>query len=233
MFRFAGFELDQQRNRLRGPDGETIKLRPRTFDMLVLFAASAGRVLGKQELIEAVWPDVHVAEDSLFQCIREIRTALGDDRRQMIRLVSGRGYRFEAEVSIEPDGTETQAPCRRPQQARSLPPAPPPCAGFARPWRPFGWRGPAALAAVAGLGVIFGLAVAAPIVSQDFVFGRPRPTIVVMPIAGAGNDSQVADTAANVTARLTDGLAKIDNIRVVTPTAPQPASTARRKRTSR
>jgi tetratricopeptide (TPR) repeat protein len=78
---------------------------------------------------------------------------------------------------------------------------------------------------VAGLGVIFGLAVAAPIVSQDFVFGRPRPTIVVMPIAGADNDSQVTDTAANVTTRLIDGLAKIDNIRVVTPAAPQPAST--------
>ncbi len=98
MLRFAGFELDQQRAELRGPDGGAIKLRPKTFDMLRLFAANAGRVLSKQELMTAVWPDVHVGEDSLFQCIREIRTALGDDQRQIVKLVSGRGYLFEAEV---------------------------------------------------------------------------------------------------------------------------------------
>lgn len=90
MFRFAGFELDPQ----RAPDGGAIRLRPKTFEMLRLFAANAGRVLRKQDLMEAVWPNVHVGEDSLFQCIREIRTALGDDQRQMVKLVSGRGYLF-------------------------------------------------------------------------------------------------------------------------------------------
>ena len=48
--------------------------------------------------MEAVWPNVHVGEDSLFQCIREIRTALGDDKRQVVRVISGRGYLFQAEV---------------------------------------------------------------------------------------------------------------------------------------
>jgi DNA-binding winged helix-turn-helix (wHTH) protein len=88
VLRFAGFELDPQRAELRGPDGETIRLRPKSFDMLQLFVANAQRVLSKQDLIEAIWPNVHVGEDSLFQCVREIRTALGDDRRQLIRLVS-------------------------------------------------------------------------------------------------------------------------------------------------
>ena len=90
MFGFAGFELDEQRLELRGPDGTAIKLRPKTFEMLRLFAGNAGRVLSKQELMEAVWPNVHVGEDSLFQCIREIRTALGDDRRLSVRR-NGRG----------------------------------------------------------------------------------------------------------------------------------------------
>ena len=76
MYRFAGFELDEQRAELRGPQGATIRLRPKTFEMLRLFAANPGRVLSKRELMEAVWPDVHVGEDSLFQCIREIRAAL-------------------------------------------------------------------------------------------------------------------------------------------------------------
>ena len=89
MLRFSGFELDRQRAELRRPDGGTIKLRPKTLEMLRLFAANSGRVLSKQELMEAVWPNVHVGEDNLFQCIREIRTALGDDKRQMVRVISG------------------------------------------------------------------------------------------------------------------------------------------------
>ena len=106
MLRFSGFELDQERAELRRPDGETIKLRPKTLEMLRLFAANSGRVLSKQQLMEAVWPNVHVGEDSLFQCIREIRTALGDDKRQVVRVISGRGYLFQAQVTST-NGTQT------------------------------------------------------------------------------------------------------------------------------
>jgi DNA-binding winged helix-turn-helix (wHTH) protein/tetratricopeptide (TPR) repeat protein len=223
VYRFAGFEFDRLRAELRGPDGKAIKLRPKTFDMLALFAANAGRIISKQELMEAVWPNVHVGEDSLFQCIRELRTALGDDQRQMIKLVSGRGYMFDVEMLAEPAAVET--PAALPLAALSGEPAR--AVAAAEPVerrRLFGLRGPAALAAMAGLGAIVGLAVAAPIFGPDVIFGRAPPTIAVMPIAGVGSDSQVAETAANVTTRLVDGLAKIDNIRVMTQTAPQPAS---------
>ncbi len=96
VFRFAGFELDQHAAELRAPDGGPVKLRPKTLEMLRLFAANPGRALSKQALIEAVWPNVYVSEDSLFQCIRELRAALGDDRRQIIKLASGGGYVFTA-----------------------------------------------------------------------------------------------------------------------------------------
>jgi hypothetical protein len=88
MLCFAGYEFDPQRAELRGPDGEAIRLRPKAFDMLQLFAANPGRVLSKHDLIEAIWPNVHVSDDSLFQCVREIHAALGDDQRQLIQLVS-------------------------------------------------------------------------------------------------------------------------------------------------
>ena len=78
VFRFDGFELDRQRAELRGPDGGVLKLRPKAFEMLQYLVDNAGRVLTKQELMEAIWPKIYVGEDSLFQCIREIRTALGD-----------------------------------------------------------------------------------------------------------------------------------------------------------
>jgi len=128
VFGFAGFELDEQRLELRwGPDGTAIRLRPKTFEMLRLFAANAGRVLSKQELMEAVWPNVHVGEDSLFQCIREIRTALGDDRRQLVKLVSGRGYLFAAQVSgAQVSGAEvsTKPAAFRPTPKRHCPSRP-------------------------------------------------------------------------------------------------------------
>lgn len=208
VLRFAGFEFDRQRAELRGPDGKAIKLRPKTFDMLALFVANAGRVVSKPELMAAVWPNIHVGEDSLFQCIRELRTALRDDQREMIKLVSGRGYLFEAEVSTvapKPAGAHLErtgpgasvAPALAPEKAS----------------RTFGLRGPALLAALAGLGAIV---VAAPIFGSG-LFTKTPTTIAVMPITVAGDDRDAAAMAASVVAQLTDGLAKIENIRVVAP----------------
>lgn len=99
MLYLAGYELDRERGELRGPDGEAIKLRSKSFDMLWLFATRAGRVLGKRELIETIWPNVHISENGLFQCIREIRGALGDDRHELLRQLPGRGYVLDAEVT--------------------------------------------------------------------------------------------------------------------------------------
>jgi len=205
LIRFAGFELDQQRAELRGPGGEAIKLRQKTLDMLALFVANAGRVLAKRELMETFWPNVHVGEGSLFQCINELRTALSDEDHQIIKLVYGRGYLFNAEVSIEPlsAATSPQTPSPDAVVAAAAPPV--------KTWRR---RGPVALAAVAALCAVIGLAIAAPIFRPD-IFTRRPPAIAVMPIAGAGVD--VAETAAAVTTRLADGLAKINKLRVVTP----------------
>ncbi|MGY3616824.1 winged helix-turn-helix domain-containing protein [Bradyrhizobium sp. USDA 10063] len=216
MFHFAGFELDRERAELRGPDGEAIRLRPKALEMLQLFAANAGRVLSKEELMEAVWPNVHVGEDSLFQCIREIRTALGDDRRQTIKLVSGRGYLFTAEVSIERSAAAVQASAEPIASAEPV--------EVTTPRRLFGLRRPVA-AAAAAVCVILGFAVAAPTFRPDLMFKQSPPTVAVTPIVDASNDPTGAGMAAAVTDRLTDGLARVDNIRVVAP-RPVAATTA-------
>jgi DNA-binding winged helix-turn-helix (wHTH) protein/Tfp pilus assembly protein PilF/TolB-like protein len=221
VLRFAGFELDQQRAELCGGDGAAIKLRPKTFEMLRLFATSGGRVLSKQELMEAVWPNVHVGEDSLFQCIRELRTALGDDRRQLIKLASGGGYLLTAEVEAEPAAGPAQAEASPPAPATEGGPAAAAEAATA-PATPqhliFGLPRRATVAAVTGLcAIIMGLAVAAPVLKPDLLF-RPTPLVIaVMPIVDASNDPRGAVMAAEVTGRLTDGFAKIQNISVVAP----------------
>jgi DNA-binding winged helix-turn-helix (wHTH) protein/Flp pilus assembly protein TadD len=220
VLRFTGFALDPERAELRGPDGEVVKLRPKTFEMLSLFVANSGRVLGKQQLMDAVWPTVHVSDDSLFKCIRELRAALGDTERQLIKLVSGHGYLFEAEVATEPASEAALAGPARVEPVADAEAA----AGPAKSWRPFGLSRPAVLAALAGLTAVIALAIAVPIVWPDII--QPRKlAIAVAPIAGA--DADIAPTASAVTVGLADGLAKIENIRVVTPeTAPVIAASA-------
>ncbi|MBR1277521.1 tetratricopeptide repeat protein [Bradyrhizobium sp. AUGA SZCCT0283] len=217
VLRFSGFELDSERAELRAPDGGTIRLRPKTLEILRLLAGNAGRVLSKQQLMEAVWPNVHVGEDSLFQCIREICAALGDDKREVVRVISGRGYLFQAEV------TEVPAPAA-PEAASTVQP---PAASDTTPtvetnnepakrFFDFSRRRNAAFAAVAGLAIL-GAAIAVWMLRPGLIFARGPATVAVMPIADASNDPLVAQMAANVSGRLTDGLAKIENIRVLIP----------------
>ena len=227
MLRFSGFELDPERAELRAPDGATIRLRPKTLEILRLLAGNAGRVLNKQQLMEAVWPNVHVGEDSLFQCIREIRTALGDDKRQVVRVISGRGYLFQAEVTeaqvTEAGVTEVAVPAA-PEIApvsQPEPAAPDTTAAVATNSEPakrlFDFnRRRIAFASVAGL-VILCAAVAVWMLRPGLIFARGPTSIAVMPIADASNDPLVAQMATDVSGRLTDGLAKIENIRVLAP----------------
>ena len=218
MLRFSGFELDSERAELRRPDGESIKLRPKTLEILRLLAGNSGRVQSKQQLMEAVWPNVHVGEDSLFQCIREIRAALGDDKREVVRVISGRGYLFQAEV------TEVPVPAA-PEAASAVQPAPAASNTTAtvetnnepaKRFFDFSRRRRAAFASVAGLAIL-GTAIAVWMLRPGLIFAHGPPTVAVMPIADASNDPLVAQMAADVSGRLTDGLAKIENIRVLIP----------------
>ena len=209
VLRFAGFELDLDRVELRVVGGEAIKLRPKTFALLHLFATNPNRLLTKHELMSAIWPNIHVGDDSLFQCIREIRAALGDEKRQLVKSVSGRGYLFEADiVSVAADDSPVPQPVTESQS-----PAP------AQPALPAGRRWLRAVqrpAIAASLAVCFaiGVAVAAPILMRHLSMPE-LPTIAVMPIEAETADRATAAMAAKVTDRLTDGLSKIGNIRVI------------------
>ena len=83
-YRFAGFTLDPARAALLR-DGEEIPLRQRTFEVLTHLVRNSGRLVSKQELFEAVWRDVAVTDDSLVQCLVEIRKALGDEQHRVRR----------------------------------------------------------------------------------------------------------------------------------------------------
>jgi DNA-binding winged helix-turn-helix (wHTH) protein/Tol biopolymer transport system component len=78
-------------------NGEELRLRPRTFGVLSHLLMNAGRVVTKQELMNVVWADAAVTEDSLVQCLIEIRRALGP-AQDVVKTVRGRGYLVDCDV---------------------------------------------------------------------------------------------------------------------------------------
>ncbi|MDZ4088490.1 MAG: winged helix-turn-helix domain-containing protein [Tabrizicola sp.] len=97
-FRFAGYTLDLRQGRLLGASGE-IQLRPKPFALLGYMVRHAGRVLSKAELLEAVWPDVIVTEESLSQCVHALRDGLGKAGSDLVKTVPRRGYLFDLPLS--------------------------------------------------------------------------------------------------------------------------------------
>ena len=95
---FEGFSLDLTRGCLLRGDQE-IKLRPKSFAALSYLVAHGGRLISKDELIEAVWPGTAVTDNSLVQCLKEVREALGDNSQQYIKTVPRRGYIFDAKIT--------------------------------------------------------------------------------------------------------------------------------------
>ena len=96
-YQFGEFTLDIARGCVLKA-GEEIKLRPKVYETLKYLVENPGRLIGKQELIEAVWPDTFVTDDSVVQCALELRRALDDRGQQLLRTVPRRGYLFTAQV---------------------------------------------------------------------------------------------------------------------------------------
>ncbi|MGV1014184.1 MAG: winged helix-turn-helix domain-containing tetratricopeptide repeat protein [Methyloceanibacter sp.] len=84
--------VDLACDELRNARGNHVDLRPRSFAVLRLLAENAGNLVTKDEIIDKVWGDVVVTDDSLTQCIADIRKAIGDEDRQILRTVPRKGY---------------------------------------------------------------------------------------------------------------------------------------------
>jgi DNA-binding winged helix-turn-helix (wHTH) protein/TolB-like protein len=102
---FGPFVLDPLRAELLH-GGTVVPLRRKAFDLLQVLALRPGEVLGKDELLAAVWPGVVVGDDSLAQCVHELRAALGEAGATLVHTVPRRGYRFDGEVHAEPAATD-------------------------------------------------------------------------------------------------------------------------------
>jgi DNA-binding winged helix-turn-helix (wHTH) protein/tetratricopeptide (TPR) repeat protein len=99
LYRFDEFELSRSRRTLTR-NGLPVSLLPKTFEVLLCLASHPGRVVGKDEILKAVWPESFVEENNLTQHISLLRKAL-IDRASYIVTIPGRGYQFTADVTME------------------------------------------------------------------------------------------------------------------------------------
>lgn len=153
-YRFGPFQLDPA-ERLLLKDGVPVALTRKAFDTLLYLVGRGGRLVSRDELIRAVWPDAIVEEGNLHWMISTLRKALGSPGRgeeALIQTVHGVGYRFRGPVEV--DGMS------RPGAAVGIPPAAgaPPAAVPDPPVFDVGppaaaWRGWIIVAAVAVLAV--------------------------------------------------------------------------------
>jgi TolB-like protein/DNA-binding winged helix-turn-helix (wHTH) protein/Tfp pilus assembly protein PilF len=210
---FGDFELDLAAWRL-SKGGTQVALEPKAIEVLALLVERAGEVVGKDDLLAAVWKDTVVTENAMVRVIAHLRGALGDDARQphFIETVHTRGYRFVAPVAVRtataqqgPGGDRTVA---GPQMRRA-------------------WRRPVIVAAA-----LVALIVAAAIFLVR-VRGWPRaapppggaagaiPSVAVLPLDNLGPPEQQY-FADGMTEEITTQLGKIEALRVIARSAVTP-----------
>ncbi|MSQ48529.1 MAG: hypothetical protein EXR78_09155 [Deltaproteobacteria bacterium] len=103
---------------------DPIALRPKTFAVLRHLLERAGRLVTKDELLDAVWPDTSVSDGVPIVCVRELRQALGDraEAPTFIETVPRRGYRFIGKISTQRShGVRPQRSLRSPAKFSLLP----------------------------------------------------------------------------------------------------------------
>ena len=78
-YHFDRFTLDLGRGILLGDGGAEVPLRPKSFALLHLLVVNAGQLLSRDAILEALWPGLCVSDESITQCVHDIRCALGDE----------------------------------------------------------------------------------------------------------------------------------------------------------
>jgi TolB-like protein/DNA-binding winged helix-turn-helix (wHTH) protein/Flp pilus assembly protein TadD len=228
VFTFADIEV-REREFCIVKNGEVLAIEPKAFRVLLCLIRNPRQLVSKDELLDAVWNDCSVSENSLTQCIARLRRALGDDTHEprYIATVPTLGYRFLQEVQVAEDGqlplglpvqngqvTESGATeTERPSTGERLP----------RPQVRSPQRWAAALGII-GAVVIVGIIVVVAV--RRFRNSAPQRaysvgvhSLAVLPFENLSGDTEQEYFADGMTAELITELAKISSIRVISRTS--------------
>ncbi|MGE3844232.1 MAG: winged helix-turn-helix domain-containing protein, partial [Vicinamibacterales bacterium] len=107
-FRFGDICVDIERVAVTRA-GASVDLEPKAFDVLRTLLEHRDRLVTKDELLNAVWPDTFVTPNVLTRAIAQLRKALGDDavEAKYIQTVTKRGYRFIVHVTVDAEAPAT------------------------------------------------------------------------------------------------------------------------------
>ena len=210
-YAFGPFRVDPLAGQLTR-DGVAIELRPKSLAVLHHLLLHPQRLVTKAELMAAVWDKVVVTDDSLVQCVGEIRHAIGDTEQRIVRTIPREGYVFVAEV--------VQVP---PQQATETMPE----LAAAAPQRPGRWERLGGRSFVAGaLGTMAAALVIGWIVvragdgatpTKETATGVAPLSIAVLPLANIDGDPDQDYFAAGLTSDLATDLGRIPTGLVISP----------------
>ena len=210
VFRFEGFTLDVMRRVIRRGERE-IELRPKSFDVLCCLVERAGTAVSKEEIIEVVWPNVVVGDESLARCVSDVRLALSDTDHRIIKTLPRRGYLFAAPVS-KAATDEAAPPAGAPQRSetsgsRSTLPQ----ERLALPWK---WLVRGALSAAALLAFLIGASVW--FWPQPSTLPLPdKPSIAVLAFANMSGDVRQDYFSDGISENVTTSLSKFAELLVI------------------
>jgi len=203
IFRFNRFQADDTDFRLTA-DGRPVSLEPKALRLLLYLIENRGRLVRKQELLDAVWADAAVTESALTRSIGLLRKALDDDSREprFIETVPTAGYRFIAhvETASTPEQT-TEAPV---QPLQSPPPTP---------------RRPHLLRLVFVIAACLILFATSSWLIATRLHSAPIHSLAVLPLDNLSGDPSQEYFADGMTDELITEIARIPNLRVASRTS--------------
>ena len=186
--------FDRKNGELRDADGSTVELRRQSNEVLAKLAERPRHTVSKDDLIEAIWPDVAVTDDSLVQCIGDIRRTLGPEARDCVQTVRRRGY-----------GLVPSAPAHGAALADASQPSGSP------PRRSVVALASGLLLAVAALW----LAILLPRDEKSLPTARDRPVIVVLPFENTNADPEQQYFIDGLSEDLSTDLSRVSGLTMI------------------
>ena len=119
-YALGAFAIDAHRRTLCDEDGSPVRISAQAFDALVYLVENVGRVVTRAELMEALWPDAIVEDNTLSRTIMQVRRVLGDG---YVVTIKGRGYQLVADVRSadgEPSASSQIRNTRFGQRSRTI-----------------------------------------------------------------------------------------------------------------
>lgn len=220
VYEFGPFRLDPMaRLLLRGDDPVTLK--PKVLDTLLVLVAAEGRLVPREELLDAVWPDVVVEPGNLDGNVAAIRRAFGSDA-SVVETQRGRGYRIAVPVTRRARGVAAVVPGV--PGVPGVPAGTAPEAGPAPPLASWPVRRPRLLRLLAAAAVLVGLGTLVAVrasVRPGPLRAAPRRVAVLSPsnLSGRGEDAWLASALRETLRAELSSVARVETL---------PAETVRR-----